>query len=569
MEYQSVRHHNENQGMEITEEDGGDTATVKLLFNEISSGQGPNSKPQIQFTTIAPVIIESTISANSEDGTEEKLPTDGQLTIACANIDLSQIDALSHGLYEVFCLLSFNNQDFPPLTKEATFSVCHSFHPLDASPCSYSFGELDRLVDVFHRQENCQVDSFEALQDVVDYHLFERKIVVTGESMFPSNKLQKGSHIMAVVSKCTLSHISSGNIGNQLMVDKNALSALEELIVHGDSTTAMHFTLNSSYLRQVHALVMEQSKQINISIEEYIIKVFFIFQIETPSINGVEKVQLSEHTVPFFFFPIVKPSLSRCFFSRVEDPPTVSFLQENGEGFPFNPACAVVRMHIVVDGISKVVFEVPAEKTKIYEIVKDSPASNNEEENDGHSNQQSLTYAIDACIPSFEEYSHICASLFSNSSNIESFVKTSCLSLSLDGISIPQEHEWIKILYFSPDLAKYTLQSSVPKGGAVPGSQVNLVLSECIPIDLGMWIRVRLRGADASICSHPISVQLTEQVSPEGVISSILSFNIPDSASIAQIPPTMNGKEKLYFIDISVDRGNSFESAAAPLLQIK
>jgi hypothetical protein len=572
-EYLTIKDHNKSQGMIMPVEDIKNTATVKLIFRKISITDEKDGK--IQFTCEAPVNFDvNSLAASSTDDENIEKIADGQLSITCDNIDLSQIEDLSHGLYEVFCQLSFNGQDFPPLSKEAVFSICHSFTPLCASPCSYSIGELNRLVEVYHRQENNQVDSFEAMQEFIDYHVFERKVTVNGQSLFPSNKLQKGSHIMAVAQKCILSDISDQESGSEMTIDAAELLGLEELIVHGDSTTVMHFTMNSSYLRQVQALIVDKSQNLKFSADDLMVKVFFVFQIETPSMNAMKKVLLSEESIPFFFFPTMKPSLSKYFFCQSGDDHVVSFVRANGHGFPFNSTSAIVRVHASMDDSHKFIYELSSEKITIREMEQRHDERQNSGEPSEHDcdvqTKSQPRYCIDARIPSLDDLVQYSKSLYpSGTVNISSLMRTTCVSISLDGLSIPREHEWRKVFYYSKDLMKYTLQQPVPKGGAPAGSQINLVLTELIPLELSEFVRVRLRGSDASITTSSLTVQLTESTTSEGMTSIILTFNIPDAPSLSQVPPTINGKEKLYHVDISVDCGESYEMVGSAVLQVK
>jgi hypothetical protein len=51
--------------------------------------------------------------------------------------------------------------------------------------------------------------------------------------------------------------------------------------------------------------------------------------------------------------------------------------------------------------------------------------------------------------------------------------------------------------------------------------------------------------------------------------NSSITFALPEAAKLNGIEPTMNGKDKMFFVDISVDGGVSFDKAEVPKLQIK
>ncbi len=564
LEFLSIMQHNKSQGMEEIKGNK-DDVTVKLLFHSITHNPSVDVNHSIQFLTKATAAIEYPTAASADDAIVDKSSSsEGLIIVECENVDLTQVHGLGRGLYEVFCQLSFNEQDFPPLSKEASFSVCHTFTPETASPSSYSIGELNYLVELYNRQQNIEVDSLTALQNVVDFHAFERKVTVCGESLFPSNKLQKGSHIMTSVTKCTITNLSSPS-NKEIVLKCDVLGDLEELIVHGDSTSSMHFTLNSSYLRQVQALIRSQCEIMELSTDDVIVKVFFSFQIETPSMGGMEKLSLSDKMVPFFFFPTMKPSLSKSFYLRSEsEGHVITIMKEGNQGFPFEPSSSIVRLHAKVDGVFKSVFEINAQNMSIQNICEEGGEAGASETVEGQK-----SYQIQVQLPSWDAILQNCSSTEMQPHCMGDLIKSTFLSLSLDGLSIPQQLDWKQICYYSTDISKCTLQTAVPKGGAPGGSQVSVIFGEFVPTALGALVRVRLRGVDPTATTTPLPVSVSDHEMSDGVLGSIGVFTLPESSKLAQVAPTLNGKEKMYYIDVSVDSGERFECAPSPILQVK
>jgi hypothetical protein len=491
------------------------------------------------------------------------VPREGEVIVECDDVDLSSLGDLTHGIFDLFAQLSFNDQDFAPLAKDAPFSICHAFHPLDSSPSCYPMKELDRMVELFLQQENAQVDSFAALQEGIDFRPFERKIVVHGESLFPSTKLQKGTHIMAVISGCSLTTLD-GSSSNSLSND--IFASAEELIVHGDSSTTMHFTVNSSHLRQVHAFLHAQTEA---DVSNCMTTIQYSFLMETPTATGMEKVSLSENTISLVFYPAMKSLLSESLFARHSTSRVSVITRDGGIGFPFYPSSCVVRLHSIVHDSESIVKEFSINEIDIVEMtepnnldegsVNNSTANNDSTHLSTSSPLTPLTYSIKIDIPNTEELS---AKLAEGVAIGELFV-----SISLDGLSIPQRQDWMKISFFDT-LNNYTLQAPVPKGGAAPGSTIALVLMEHIPTEYTSQFRARFRGSDPEMLTPAANVTLTDTVISDRTVT-VVTVHIPDAGTMAKIVPVMNGKDKLYYIDLSGDNGLTFDLASNSQIQLK
>lgn len=48
-----------------------------------------------------------------------------------------------------------------------------------------------------------------------------------------------------------------------------------------------------------------------------------------------------------------------------------------------------------------------------------------------------------------------------------------------------------------------------------------------------------------------------------------VTFQVPETAALSQVKPEGKGKEKKYFLDISIDSGLSYHRSATAILQLK
>jgi hypothetical protein len=73
---------------------------------------------------------------------------------------------------------------------------------------------------------------------------------------------------------------------------------------------------------------------------------------------------------------------------------------------------------------------------------------------------------------------------------------------------------------------------------------------------------IRIRGAADKAIVLPGSVDIA---------ASTIAITLPDSASMhaAGMKPEVRGKEKKFYVDVSVDGGVSYDVANTPSLQLK
>lgn len=174
-----------------------------------------------------------------------------------------------------------------------------------------------------------------------------------------------------------------------------------------------------------------------------------------------------------------------------------------------------------------------------------------------------MVYDIQCHLPPYEEL----ITLLHLTNNAATPIHQFGISMSLDGHSIPDESKW-STFYFYSNLGNYAIQPAVPKGGAAAGNVITLVLEDYCYGVTASQMTVRLRGNDPNGTTAQITVTAVNEVTTPKHATSIV-FTLPDAATLTSIPPVMNGKEKWYFLDISLDEGQHFDSATTALLQVK
>ena len=55
---------------------------------------------------------------------------------------------------------------------------------------------------------------------------------------------------------------------------------------------------------------------------------------------------------------------------------------------------------------------------------------------------------------------------------------------------------------------------------------------------------------------------------PNSALDAV-TFAVPEAAALAGVTPEARGKDKLFYIDLSIDGGESFDNSAAAALQLK
>jgi hypothetical protein len=143
------------------------------------------------------------------------------------------------------------------------------------------------------------------------------------------------------------------------------------------------------------------------------------------------------------------------------------------------------------------------------------------------------------------------------------------VSVSLNGQNESAESCWAKLFYYGNLATKMTQSPTPPKGGFVSGSAINLTLDTyCPPRQAGLCV-IRLRGAKDTSFGFGASMSETPPAAADGSPVTVITFEIPEPDKLKLLEPIMNGKDKMYFIDISVDGGNTFDESPTPTLQLK
>eukprot|EP01039_Chlorochromonas_danica_P013226 gene13226-15272_t len=197
--------------------------------------------------------------------------------------------------------------------------------------------------------------------------------------------------------------------------------------------------------------------------------------------------------------------------------------------------------------------DVPAEPTTEGEGIPAAAAVEEEEE-------FVKSYNIEVDVPDNDTLVKKWASVLTNADGQVEAIQEVMFSLSLDGTKIPSDVNWAKLAFYS-DLSKYALQTAIPKGGFTPGAAIVLQLEVPCP---AVPITVRLRGAD-----EQKAVLVAGQLIQAAGANPTIAFALPDAPTIASNPPHMQGKEKLYFADISADQRVTFDLAAQAMIPLK
>jgi hypothetical protein len=161
--------------------------------------------------------------------------------------------------------------------------------------------------------------------------------------------------------------------------------------------------------------------------------------------------------------------------------------------------------------------------------------------------------------------------------DLKPFVKKIVVSFSYKETSSEQSITVMTApLYYYSSLSQYTLQTSPPKGGFPAGSSVSLILEEYLPSNIGLSILARIRGNDEQK-SYVTPTVMSEIINPAtSAPQLVVAITLPDNNKLAEIGPVMNGKEKMFYVDLAVKQVSMkeneeihFDSAATPMIVVK
>lgn len=157
--------------------------------------------------------------------------------------------------------------------------------------------------------------------------------------------------------------------------------------------------------------------------------------------------------------------------------------------------------------------------------------------------------------------SFVCPDLKACMKEAHATIDSSCVYVNffIDGITGLEEHQMAKIALY--DTLAISGPVPGPKGGTPPGTAVTLAVTGLIhvPATPGVCC-VRIRG------SNNEGVKVNAEMSAE--LDSV-TFTVPDAAAFAGVTPEMKGKDKLFYIDISIDNGETFDNSAQAVIQLK
>lgn len=589
---------------------------VKLSLHKVS-GNNDNSnnisrQQEIEMLCRGAIISESTMAStghNNENSLEETAggsrPMTGlstkssdphnesELIIECRHVSLADL-ALPSGLYEMTASVALNDQDYAgavlhhhgggkgavAVVESEHVTLCHSFEVIEAIPSCYAISELQNVANILTEIREQQLHPLSSDGDgttvamtaeELNPHRFDRNVVVTANSVIPQQRLPKGAHIKAIATKAIIT-----SVANPLQPPQECnTDTLDELLVHCDSSTALHFTMTSSFLQALNTWINDK----NIDREVSMITLEWHFFLELA--HEHEKLLMSEKALVYTFYPAAKVNVLPLAVRRAalagaaaEGEAVAAGCEETvitltADNLRFLPNSAVVRLHLP-GAVEPVIME--KSKLMISETIDLVAAAPVATEGAGEVEapvKNSPMYKVEFILPTYD-------SLFTRlpappvaadgSALPSSKLDYIHISLSLDGVKVPAEDKWAKVFFYS-SLTKFAFQPALPKGGATAGSTIGLFLEEYCPIMPG-GVLLRLRGADPATAAV-ISGSMTETSTATGALATTVSFTMPDAAGITANPPNVQGKEKLYFVDISIDGGLTFDQAAAPQLQIK
>ncbi|RYH15136.1 hypothetical protein EON65_32275 [archaeon] len=492
---------------------------------------------------------ESDTAMNSARTSDSKRPgtSDNIFTLDCDEIILEQE---FNGLFELTCQLSFNLQDFAGnLGKaEVVSTICHSFEAETATPSTYAIAELQRLASLMADEEENYDD-----QQLVG---FERKITVHGNSFFPSHKLAKGSHVVAIWSGYKVIEKESSGEDSQPILEP--LEDMTPIPVHCETVENFSFTLTAQNLKQVYNYLNSKGL-IPTSLG---FQMLLTFQMECS--HGDEQVDvlpLNSPPLSLYFYSESPLEVNPVYFKRCDVGQKFCVIPVGTDGFIFNPTSSLVKVSFINELLPPLI--IGSHDLIVETVYIESTEGEGETDGDRVVSREKVAkgYSIGFSMPSYADFTR-------NYAHVDhTQVTKMSVTVALDGISYCTEENAAHVSLFS-DLAKYTFQPAVPKGGATANSVVGLLLEQYCPAVIPTEnIRISLYGEDVTTGSI-IQGTLTD-TTVGGQTMSLIQFNMPDQPTLSKIGPVMQGKEKMLYIDVSIDGGETYDKAERPMLQMK
>lgn len=160
----------------------------------------------------------------------------------------------------------------------------------------------------------------------------------------------------------------------------------------------------------------------------------------------------------------------------------------------------------------------------------------------------------------------ISALLFTDPSTVKPF-DTVSVSLSLDGEAVPSSYSSHLLLFDSVKV----LSVINPKGGHSPGGIVTVAMSGVPDIVANCVVQIRgedkdrrASGVIATFNKNFIEISGTKsREGPQDIL-----FTLPAAEVLNKLIPVLVKKAKMYYVDVSIDGGSSFDSSTTALLQL-
>lgn len=557
---------------------------VKLAFYDISSDSAISSKPLRRsmggekggavrvpaqkatpaYELIAKGRVQTTLGDDAGEPTTTATGSEGEAPAASEGMAILSVDPVDYsflrqgraGVYQMRCQLSRNGQDYNVPSSSgggeelgaaysafSSSTLFHSFTPQSARPACYVVDGL--LQAIAQATEGSSPDALS---------IFDREIAVRGVGLLPSSCLPRGTSVVV-----------------QLSAGGDSMDAVSLFLpVQCESASSLKFNLTAGALTQLCAEMQSQQSAAGQQMEVHMS--FFLKRLPNSQVAGTNASSLGhsssnnsivsseeQNTTLLSETPLV---FYLCKADAVKLEPNVlkkgslttaalrvSMVPKNEQKFPAASEDAVVRIHF------------PA-ALQLAPLSLHGPAVMMVDEPAGEG------FAVEFDMPSLDACAQAAVSSLSReeiSAAIGALDRVS-VSLALDGGEAPPETVWCPFHFYST-LARYTLTPAAPpKGGFPVGAAVTLNLLEYCPSPSGAdSCKVRVRGAAED---NFVEVNATATDNSTGASSSVsVQFAVPD---VGKLPPgAVNGKEKLFYVDVSFDRGTSYDRAEAPQLQIK
>jgi hypothetical protein len=158
------------------------------------------------------------------------------------------------------------------------------------------------------------------------------------------------------------------------------------------------------------------------------------------------------------------------------------------------------------------------------------------------------------------------ALLFTDPSAARPF-DTVSVSLSLDGEAVPSSYSSHLLMFDSIKV----LSILNPKGGHGPGSIVTVAMSGVPDIVTNCVVQIRgedkdKRASGVVATFNKLFVEISGTKSREAPQDFI--FTLPAAEVLQKLLPVLVKKAKMYYVDISIDGGSSFDSSTTAILQL-